>query len=130
MSHTRWWPLALLAAVSALHQPEPSPAAEIRVRRLPLSFEPNVGQAPEGAGFVVHVGHAVGLLSSSGLESAGLRMSFPGAADVAGEGLDELPGRANYLIGNDPSAWKTDIRTFARVSFPNVWPGVDVVWRG
>jgi hypothetical protein len=26
-------------------------------------------------------------------------------------GFDELPGKANYFIGNDPKKWRTDVPT-------------------
>ncbi|MGC1399114.1 choice-of-anchor D domain-containing protein [Candidatus Binatus sp.] len=45
------------------------------------------------------------------------------------EGLEPLPGRVNYLIGNKKN-WHRDIPTFGRVRFNNVYPGVDVVYYG
>src|SRR5207249_11251493 len=32
-------------------------------------------------------------------------------------GLDELPGKANYFIGNDPSKWRADVPTYAKVEY-------------
>jgi hypothetical protein len=37
-----------------------------------------------------------------------------------------LPGAYNYLIGNDPAKWHTDVHAFAEVVYHNVWEGVDV----
>lgn len=53
-------------------------------------------------------------------------------ADVSsqGEGLEELPGKANYFIGNDPSKWRTNVPLFSRVQYRNVYPGVDLVYYG
>ena len=45
------------------------------------------------------------------------------------EGLEPLPGRVNYLIG-DKKNWHRDVPTFGRVRFRNVYPGVDVVYYG
>ena len=45
-------------------------------------------------------------------------------------GLEPLPGRVNYLIGDDKSKWHTNIPTFGRVKFAGVYPGVDVVHYG
>ncbi|MBI4468604.1 MAG: SBBP repeat-containing protein [Acidobacteria bacterium] len=45
-------------------------------------------------------------------------------------GLDELPGRLNQFIGNDPAAWCADIPTFAKVKYPDVYPGVDMIYYG
>jgi hypothetical protein len=47
-----------------------------------------------------------------------------------GDGIDPLPGRINYFIGNDPSKWHRDITTFAQVVQHNVWPGIDLAWYG
>jgi len=41
-----------------------------------------------------------------------------------------LPGVANYLAGSDPSHWQTGIPTYARVSYRDVYPGVDLVYYG
>jgi hypothetical protein len=45
-------------------------------------------------------------------------------------GLDELPGRSNYFIGNDPKKWRTNVPSYARVKYEGVYPGVDVVYYG
>ena len=45
-------------------------------------------------------------------------------------GLAELPGMVNYFIGDDPQKWQTNIPTFARVKYEEVYPGVDLVYYG
>jgi len=45
-------------------------------------------------------------------------------------GMDELPGKANYFIGNDPAKWRTNVPTYAKVKYENVYPGVDLVYYG
>ncbi len=60
-----------------------------------------------------------------------LRMCMIGAnpfASVTGE--DELPGKFNYFIGNDPSLWRTNISTFAKVRYREIYPGIDLVYYG
>ena len=60
-----------------------------------------------------------------------LRMNLIGAnRGAAVEGLNELEGKVNYLIGNDRAQWRTNISTFARVRYTEVYPGVDVVYYG
>jgi hypothetical protein len=121
--------------------------------KLPLSFEPNVGQAPGGVQFVVHVGAGVALLSHDGVTlsvpaaeektkklvstpkraigpASLVRTELVGAANVKGEALEELPGKANYFLGNDAASWHAGVRTYSRVQFRDVWPGVDVVYHG
>ncbi len=46
------------------------------------------------------------------------------------EGLEALPGRVNYLIGDDKSNWHMNIPTFGRVKFAGVYPGIDLVYYG
>jgi hypothetical protein len=45
-------------------------------------------------------------------------------------GLDRLPGVANYFVGNNPTHWRTDIPTFARVEYQNLYPGINLVFYG
>ena len=45
-------------------------------------------------------------------------------------GLEELPGKVNYLLGNDPQRWRTNIPTYAKVQYEGVYPGVDLVYYG
>jgi Calx-beta domain-containing protein/beta-propeller repeat-containing protein len=44
-------------------------------------------------------------------------------------GLDEIQGRANYFIG-DPAKWCSNIPSYARVEYENVYKGVDLVYYG
>jgi hypothetical protein len=109
--------------------------------RLPLAFVPNAGQTDPrvrfsaqtvGAGFYFTKTGAVLALSSPG-EARGivLRLGFLGAnrkTTIEGRGVGT--GRVNYLIGNDPSRWHTDLPTYGRVVYRNLWPGIDMVFRG
>ena len=45
-------------------------------------------------------------------------------------GLDRLPGKSNYFIGNDPKKWRTNVPTYAKVKYAGVYPGVDLVYYG
>jgi hypothetical protein len=45
-------------------------------------------------------------------------------------GLEELPGKSNYFIGNDPTKWRTSVPNYAKVKYANVYPGVDLVYYG
>jgi len=58
-----------------------------------------------------------------------LRLRFPSgnpAPQMEGEHL--LPGRSNYLRGNDPQKWLIGIPHYARVRYHEVFPGVDVLY--
>lgn len=43
-------------------------------------------------------------------------------------GLEELPGKINYLIGNAPDRWSTDILTYANVKYQNLYPQIDGIY--
>jgi hypothetical protein len=45
-------------------------------------------------------------------------------------GAEELPGKSNYFIGNDPKKWRTNVPTYAKVRYHNVYPGVDLEYYG
>jgi len=45
-------------------------------------------------------------------------------------GLEELPGKSNYFIGNDPKKWRTNVSNYAKVKYSDVYPGVDLVYYG
>ena len=45
-------------------------------------------------------------------------------------GLDPLPGKSNYFLGNDPKKWRTNVSNYAKVEYENVYPGVDLVYYG
>ena len=42
-------------------------------------------------------------------------------------GAEELPGKVNYFIGNDPAKWRAGVVTYAKVRYESVYPGVDVI---
>jgi hypothetical protein len=45
-------------------------------------------------------------------------------------GLNGLPGKSNYFIGNDPKEWRTDVAHYAGVQYKNVYAGVDLIYYG
>jgi Immunoglobulin I-set domain/Immunoglobulin domain/Beta-propeller repeat len=107
---------------------------------LPLWFqaspEPAFGQAQfvtRGANyqFLLSPTEVRIALSKSGVEPADVQMNFAGASPGAQmSGTDELPGKVNYLIGNDPGRWHTGVATFARVQVEQLYPGVNLVYYG
>lgn len=60
-----------------------------------------------------------------------LQMKLAGANPKAPlVGADPLPGKSNYLLGNDPAKWRTGVPQFARVGYENVYPGINLVFYG
>jgi hypothetical protein len=42
----------------------------------------------------------------------------------------QLPGHSNYFIGNDRSQWHADVAQYGRVSYREVYPGVNMAYYG
>src|SRR2546426_9921070 len=64
-------------------------------------------------------------------EGAILRMRLEGAkADAPVTGLERLPGIVNYFIGKDPAKWRTNIPTYKKVEYKNIYPGIDLAYYG
>ena len=62
-------------------------------------------------------------------ERSVLRLKFSRTcAPVVIEGINELPGKSNYLIGTDPAKWHKRIPNFARVLYHELYPGIDLVF--
>jgi Tol biopolymer transport system component len=60
-----------------------------------------------------------------------LRMMFAGANPTPRVmGLEKLPGKANYFLGNDPAKWRTNVPTYAKVRYEEVYPGIDLLYYG
>ena len=60
-----------------------------------------------------------------------VRMRLSGSNQVPTlVGQNELPGKSNYFIGNDPSQWRTGVANFGRVAMKGVYPGIDLVYHG
>jgi hypothetical protein len=60
-----------------------------------------------------------------------VRLKLVGANPAAKvKGLEELPGKSNYFIGNDPKKWRTNVPNYAKVKYRDIYPGVDLVYYG
>lgn len=122
-------------------------------RRLPLSFEVNAGQTNSHVRFLSRgSGHTLFLTGSEAVLA--LHRTMPNARSQKGKaatrvpddilrmrlvgvnpsvqvtGLDELPGKSNYFIGNDPKKWRTNLASYAKVKYEGIYPGVDLVYYG
>ena len=113
--------------------------------KLPLGFEANAGQTDgqvkflaRGPGYSVFLTGNAAVLSLQNTANTGrtipdrvIRMKLVGANVNAGVlGADQLPGKTNYFIGNDPSKWRTHVPNYAEVKYADVFPGVDLVYHG
>ena len=113
--------------------------------KLPLSFEANQGQADShvkflsrGSGYGLYLTAAEAILTlrnpktdtrasldlaasqSLGQDSSTVVFRFLRVnRAVRMEGRDQLPSKSNYLIGNDPSKWRTNLPTYGKVKYRN-----------
>jgi photosystem II stability/assembly factor-like uncharacterized protein len=131
-----------------------------RYGELPLRFEPNEGQSDQRVKFLSRgpgydlfltangavltlqkprpqpkssqqLGPANDHKAPSPLPASVLRLKMLGAnAGARVSGQDELPGKVNYLIGNDSDQWQTDIPTYGKVRYSEVYAGVDLIYYG
>ncbi len=64
-------------------------------------------------------------------QSKVLRMKLEGANPrPAVSGQNELEGKVNYFVGSDPAKWRTEIPTFGRVRYEELYQGVGMVYYG
>jgi hypothetical protein len=124
---------------------------------MPLTFEPNVGQAdpsvrfsarrPEGTLLFTEQGIEIGVGRRTTDDGRQVNSSSPAlpAQDVAPslslqfvganpnlrlEGADQLPGKVNYFKGADPSGWHTNVATYAGLTYREIYPGVSLSYVG
>ncbi|MGH9681596.1 MAG: choice-of-anchor D domain-containing protein, partial [Candidatus Acidiferrales bacterium] len=129
------------------------------VAHLPLSFEQNRGQASAGAKYVSRgPGYSLSLTSrgavfvhrakvrstggdwlsnlasfvhSSRTVSDVVRLSWLGAnPNARGELFGLQQGTSNYILGNDPRKWHTDVPRYGKVRFDELYHGIDLVYHG
>jgi uncharacterized protein (TIGR03437 family) len=41
-----------------------------------------------------------------------------------------LPAQANYLLGADPAGWRTGVALYARATYRELYPGIDLIFHG
>jgi len=114
---------------------------------LPLRFEENLGQADARVRFLARTHASVLFLTESGAsllylspatapggdesKSEVLRVKLVGsnrAPEISG--LERLPGRSNYFVGNNPRRWRVNVPAFAQVRYRAVYPGINLVYYG
>ena len=140
------------ATLATTHGTKPANHAAVvqQYVKLPLSFEPNLGQANSDAKFLARGdGYSLFLTSNEAvLAMAGhstkstqpaakaahstgvLRMELLGSNPAPNfSAQDELPGKSNYFIG-DQKNWRSNVPNYGKVAEKNVYPGIDLVYYG
>jgi hypothetical protein len=133
--------LAPSAGLAPLAAPSTTPAAvERRAERayakLPLTFVPNAGQTDErvlyhaqGAGFNFYFTDDRAVLAfQKGKRGHALDLRFLGANPNAKlEASERGTGTVNYLTGSERH---TNLPTYEQLTYRELWPGIDMTFRG
>jgi hypothetical protein len=127
--------------------------------KLPLSFEANQGQVDKQVNFLARgSGYSVFLTPTQAVltlratrtqpstlnhqpgaepesvaktDTSVLRLQLVSSNPTAQvKGLEQLSSKSNYLTGNNPNQWHTDISHYAKVQYQGVYPGIDLVYYG
>jgi hypothetical protein len=125
--------------------------SEAKLMSVPLSFEPNQGQAASTVQFLSR-GSGYALFLAPGKVVLNLERQRPASAAATGQppeaasvdtlymdliganakasavGLVPQPGVVSYFVGNDPKNWRSGIPTYGKVEYPQIYPGVDLVF--
>jgi hypothetical protein len=117
---------------------------------MPLSFIPNRGQIDsqaafyaQGAGYGMYFTPGSAILSfteggsldetlpAAPTSGVNLALEFLGSSsDVRLGAEDSGQGTVSYFQGNDPSDWQSGLPTFGEVMYEDLWPGIDLAFRG
>jgi hypothetical protein len=136
-----------IGATSAVITPRKVPGVADRAHaaaaygKLPLRFEANQGQSgrvgflSRGRGYTLFLMPSEAVLAlnkgSKSLGTDALRMRFLGAnTGAAATAMEQLPGVTNYFIGNDPRKWRTEVPTYSKVRYRDIYSGVDLLYYG
>src|ERR1035441_9119212 len=147
------WPRASAASPDNKRPVAPAASRQAKLITVPLSFEPNQGQTDSavqflsrGSGYALFLTPGQVLLNLERQQAAPaaaeghtpgaasvdtVRMSLIGANPKANAvALDPQPGVVSYFIGNDPKNWRSGIPTYGKVEYPQIYPGVDLIFYG
>ena len=103
--------------------------------KVPLHFEANRAQTDPRVQFLARGGGYTLFLTPTEtvlvLTRTVVRMTALGAnPEPRASGQAELPGKANYFRGNDRRKWDTNVPTYARVRYRDLYPGIDLIYYG
>jgi hypothetical protein len=96
-----------------------------------FAFHPKSSPSELTAGRRLSTSHANRVPRAQAQPDAVVRMQLVGGDSGAQIGAaNELPGKTNYYLGNDPQKWQTNVPQYARVGYKNVYPGIDLAYYG
>jgi hypothetical protein len=131
--------LCLLVSCSFSFAAQNQSPSSIRAieNNLPIVFEPAPDQ---GDGAVALVGHVAGItvgfrpaavvVGFQGKKSGQFQIQFDGARSVVPSGSEPQKSQTNYLLGSDPTQWRTHVPNYAKVAYAGLYPAIDAVFYG
>lgn len=109
-------------------------ASRAQFALLPLVFEPNQGQAADDISYLVHHDaattyfHGISAITVAGRSR--VSMNLDGANQASFVAVEPMASKTNYFIGNDPTAWQTDIPNYKQLFAKDVYSGIDLRYYG
>jgi hypothetical protein len=113
-----------------------TPEQKEKLSKLSLPFIENKGQYPEdvrfyaktfgGIVFVTKDGEVVYNLPKAEEGGVALKERLIGSAPEAVKGEEPSEAKVSYFKGNDPSKWKTGLKTYNMVFLGEVYDGIEV----
>jgi hypothetical protein len=105
--------------------------------KLPIAFVENRGQIASRvryyaqgnryAFFLTPHDIVLSFSNAAATEQLALSLRFVGSNGAAvPEGSGRVPGEVNYLHGNDPAGWQTQLPRFGQIVYRELWPGIDL----
>ncbi len=119
-----------------LSAPPKSPELGTKLlERLPLRFEPNEGQLPAEVRFLTRSAQRMLFLTDHEaivpLQRGSLKIRpMHGNPNPEVEGVRPFESTSTYIHGNDRSGWQSNVPHFAGVRYREVYPGIDLLYRG
>jgi Beta-propeller repeat len=132
--------LVLVLALARVAGSPPADGAAAPEATIPLAFVPNAGQTDpgvrftaQGAGygfFFTDEGVTLALERPGADRGLALELGFRGAnPDVRPVAGGEAAGTVNYLVG-PREEWRSGLQASSELTYPELWPGIDMVFRG
>ena len=131
--------LAIPASLQALGgttapQPAYTTTPTFDLAKLPLQFAPNAGQTDASVKMLSRAGGTSlffrpteVVIDMPGAQAVAMQML--GANQAAISGGQELPGKVNYMVG-EQSQWRTNLPTYSDLKYQGIYSGIDMTYDG
>ena len=130
---------AILATIASSQENKPSFPSLLKTSfgKLPVYFIENRGVYPDEVKYYVQGADKTLFLTKEGItfclkgqdRAWVVKLEFVGASEVRPEGRDKQQAVFSYLRGPEKD-WKTGLPTFSRIVYRDLWPGIDLVYKG